>query len=241
MKTVRCPILFLPFLILFLQTCLASDNRDFDVQRHQMVKTQIIARGVKDPRVIKAMEKVPRHDFVPVRYRAHSYQDSPLPIGLGQTISQPYIVAYMTEALELKGHETVLEIGTGSGYQTAILAELSEKVYSIERIPELAARARKILDQLNCYNVEIKVFDGTYGWKDKAPFDAIIVTAGAPDIPEPLMDQLAVKGRMVIPVGTRYMQELSKITRTRDRNMVQNLGGCRFVSLIGDGAWQDSA
>ena len=204
-----------------------------------MVDEQIVARGIRAPKLISGMRKISRHLFVEEALQGQAYNDYPLPIGHAQTISQPYMVALMTEALELKGHETVLEIGTGSGYQTAILAELSEKVYSIERIPELAARARKILDQLNCYNVEIKVFDGTYGWKDKAPFDAIMVTAGAPDIPQPLMDQLAVKGRMVIPVGEAGLQDLYQVIRTEREFIKKNLGGCRFVKLIGKHGWDE--
>ena len=204
-----------------------------------MVDEQIVARGIKDERVIDGMRRLSRHLFVEEALQSQAYNDYPLPIGYGQTISQPYMVALMTEALELKGHEQVLEIGTGSGYQTALLAFLAEKVYSIERISELAARARKTLDELGCYNVEIKIFDGTYGWKEKAPFDAIMVTAGAPDVPQPLLDQLAVEGRVVIPVGEAGLQDLFKVTR-RDREFVKrNLGGCRFVKLIGKHGWDE--
>ncbi len=203
-----------------------------------MVDEQIVARGIRDSRVISAMREIPRHLFVEEALQGQAYNDYPLPIGHGQTISQPYMVALMTEALELKGNEKVLEIGTGSGYQTAILAKLAEKVYSIERISELATRARKILDQLNCYNVEIRIFDGTYGWKEKSPFDGIIVTAGAPDIPQPLLDQLAPGGRLVIPVGETGLQDLFQITR-KDREIIRkNLGGCRFVRLIGRYGWE---
>lgn len=145
----------------------------------------------------------------------------------------------MTEGLELEGHENVLEIGTGSGYQTAILAELAEKVYTIERIADLASRARRILDQLNCFNVEIKIFDGTYGWKEKAPFDAIMVTAGAPEIPQPLIEQLAVGGHMVIPVGEAGLQDLFKVTTEEHKVVKKNLGGCRFVKLIGKYGWEE--
>ena len=212
---------------------------DFSRAINRMVDEQIVARGIKDERVIDGMRRLSRHLFVEEALQSQAYNDYPLPIGYGQTISQPYMVALMTEALELKGHEQVLEIGTGSGYQTALLAFLAEKVYTIERISELAARARKTLDELGCYNVEIKIFDGTYGWKEKAPFDAIMVTAGAPDVPQPLLDQLAVEGRVVIPVGEAGLQDLFKVTR-RDREFVKrNLGGCRFVKLIGKHGWDE--
>jgi protein-L-isoaspartate(D-aspartate) O-methyltransferase len=212
---------------------------DFSRAINRMVDEQIVARGIKDPRVIEGMRKVSRHLFVEEALQSQAYNDYPLPIGHGQTISQPYMVALMTEALELKGHEKVLEIGTGSGYQTAILAKLAEKIYTIERITELAARARKILDQMNCYNVEIKIFDGTYGWKEKGPFDAIMVTAGAPEIPEPFMDQLVLGGRLVIPVGEVGLQDLYQIIRTEDEIIRKNLGGCRFVKLIGNHGWDE--
>lgn len=202
-----------------------------------MVDEQIVARGISDPRLIQGMREISRHIFVEEALQSQAYNDYPLPIGHGQTISQPYMVALMTEALELKGEEKVLEIGTGSGYQTAILARLAEKVYSIERITELASRARRILDQINCYNAELKIFDGTYGWKEKSPFDAIMVTAGAPEIPEPLMDQLALGGRMVIPVGEAGLQDLFQVIRTENDFLKKNLGGCRFVKLIGKYGW----
>jgi len=162
-----------------------------------------------------------------------------VPIGENQTISQPYIVALMTEALELRGNENTLELGTGSGYQTAILAELSGMVYTIERIESLFANARKILAQLEYDNIVFKAFDGTMGWKEYAPFDTIIVTAGAPSLPKPLIDQLADNGRMIIPVGDRYSQELIKIVRNGKRLEQKSLGGCRFVNLIGIHGWQD--
>jgi len=204
-----------------------------------MVDEQIVARGIKDGRVIDAIRRISRHLFVEEALQSQAYNDYPLPIGYGQTISQPYMVALMTDALELKGHEQVLEIGTGSGYQTALLAILAEKVCSIERISELAARARKTLDELDCYNVEIKIFDGTYGWKEKAPFDAIMVTAGAPDVPQPLLDQLAIGGRIVIPVGEAGLQDLFQVTRTEREFVKKNLGGCRFVKLIGRHGWDE--
>lgn len=210
-------------------------------QRIKMVDSQIRSRGIRDARLLKVMETIPRHLFVNEALREQAYNDNPLPIDEEQTISQPYIVALMTEAMELKGAEKILEIGTGSGYQTAILAELGERVFSIERIASLAGRARKILDGLHYFNVAIRVGDGTYGWKEESPFDAIIVTAGAPDIPKKLVEQLAVGARLVIPVGGRHTQMLTKVTRlSEDVNDVKkdNLGGCRFVDLVGDHGWE---
>ena len=211
---------------------------DFPKARSKMVEDQIISRGIKDARVIAAMKKVPRHLFVEEALQSQAYSDHPLPIGEKQTISQPYMVALMTEALQLKGKEKVLEIGGGSGYQTAILAELSEKVFSIERIRSLAIRARQLLYELGYYNVELKIFDGTYGWMEEAPFDAIIVAAGAPDIPQPLLDQLAMDGRLVIPVGDAYVQDLIRVTKTEEGINREDLGGCRFVKLIGRYGWE---
>jgi len=205
-----------------------------------MVNAQIRARGINDQRVLRAMEKVPRHLFVDEGLIDQAYNDNPLPIDRQQTISQPYIVALMTEAMELTGKEKVLEIGTGSGYQTALLAELAERVYSIERIAMLAAGARRILDALNHYNVAIRVGDGTYGWREESPFDAILVTAGAPQVPKTLIDQLNVGGRLVIPVGSRHSQALLKVIRlSKDPEDLEqrDLGGCRFVDLIGEYGW----
>jgi len=213
----------------------------FKKPRMKMVETQIKARGINDLRVLKAMETIPRHLFVDEGLIEQAYYDSPLPIGDHQTISQPYIVALMTQALELKGKERVLEIGTGSGYQTAVLASLADRVFSVERIAALAAGARRILDRLNFYNVAIRVGDGSYGWSDESPFDAIITTAASPDIPQYLLDQLAPGGRMVVPAGGREMQTLYKLTRSKDnpQEIIQeNLGGCRFVSLIGESGWK---
>ncbi len=211
-------------------------------QRLRMVETQIRARRISDTRVLQVMENVPRHLFVDVGLIDQAYSDNPLPIGEKQTISQPYIVALMTQALELKGRERVLEIGTGSGYQSAILAQLADHVFSIERVAILANRARKLLDQLGCYNVAIRVGDGSYGWKEEAPFDAIITTAGAPAVPQFLIDQLAPGGRLVVPVGSRDIQTLCKLTRSADNPqeiIKEDLGGCRFVSLIGEGGWKE--
>jgi protein-L-isoaspartate(D-aspartate) O-methyltransferase len=211
---------------------------DFPKARSKMVEEQIILRGIKDPRVIAAMKKVPRHLFVEEALQSQAYNDHPLPIGEKQTISQPYMVAIMTEALQLKEKDKVLEIGAGSGYQTAILAELAEKVFSIERIRSLAIKARQLLYELGYYNIEIKIFDGTYGWVDKAPFDAIIVTAGAPEIPQPFLDQLAIGGRLVIPIGDAYVQDLIRVTKTEEGIKKEDLGGCRFVKLIGRYGWE---
>ncbi|HRR41875.1 MAG TPA: protein-L-isoaspartate(D-aspartate) O-methyltransferase [Syntrophales bacterium] len=214
----------------------------FQKQRMRMVDTQLRSRGIKDTRVLKAMEKIPRHLFVDEALQDQAYNDCPLPIAENQTISQPYMVALMTEALGLKGKEKVLELGTGSGYQTAVLAELADRVFSVERIASLASRARKILDSLNYFNVAIRVGDGTYGWREEAPFDGIIVTAGAPEVPKTLVEQLAVGGRLVIPVGGRYSQNLMRITRMSedvDDIETENLGGCRFVDLIGEHGWKE--
>jgi len=205
-----------------------------------MVDTQIQARGITNPRLLEAMSKIPRHFFVEEALTDQAYNDNPLPIGELQTISQPYMVALMTDALDLKGRERVLEIGTGSGYQTALLAELADQVFSIERIASLANNARLVLDHLGYYNVAIRVGDGTYGWKEEAPFDAILVTAGAPEVPQPLIEQLAIGGRLVLPVGGKYIQDLIKVTRqSEDLNDLkkENLGGCRFVDLIGEYGW----
>jgi len=207
-----------------------------------MVDTQIRVRGVSDPRVLKAMEKIPRHLFVDEGLIDQAYNDNPLPIERRQTISQPYMVALMSEAMALTGREKVLEIGTGSGYQTAILAELAERVFSIERIAALATGARRVLDALKDYHVAIRVGDGTYGWREESPFDAIMVTAGAPRIPKLLIEQLKVGGRLVVPVGSRNSQVLLKLTRMSEdpEDLKQeDLGGCRFVDLIGEHGWEN--
>ena len=207
--------------------------------RMRMVDEQIISRGIRDPGVIAAMRKVPRHLFVEEALQNQAYSDHPLPIGEKQTISQPYMVALMTEAMQLKGMEKVLEIGAGSGYQTAILAEIAFKVFSVERIRSLTIQARKLLYDLGYLNVEIKFSDGTLGWVEESPFDAIIVTAGSPGIPQPLVDQLAIGGRLVIPVGDSTDQELVRITRTEEGIKREDLGGCRFVKLIGQHGWEE--
>jgi protein-L-isoaspartate(D-aspartate) O-methyltransferase len=211
---------------------------DFPKARLKMVEEQITSRGIKEAKVIAAMKKIPRHLFVEEALQSQAYTDHPLPIGEKQTISQPYMAALMTEALLLTGKEKILEIGTGSGYQTAILAELSEKVFSIERIRPLAIRARKLLYELGYFNVEIKIFDGTFGWVEESPFDAIMVTAGSPDIPQPLIDQLTTGGRLVIPVGDAFVQDLFRVTKTETGVKKEDLGGCRFVKLIGKYGWE---
>jgi protein-L-isoaspartate(D-aspartate) O-methyltransferase len=214
-------------------------THDYRLARERMVKNQLVPRGIKDKGVLSAMGKVSRHSFIEEALIGEAYNDHPLPIGHKQTISQPYIVALMTEALALTGREKTLEIGTGSGYQTAILAELSEKVYTIERIRPLMEKARRILAELGYSNILFKAFDGTLGWKEFEPFDAVIVTAGAPKIPQPLLDQLADGGRLIVPVGDKYSQELIKVHRVKDRFKETNMGGCRFVDLIGLHGWKD--
>ncbi|WP_163337281.1 protein-L-isoaspartate(D-aspartate) O-methyltransferase [Desulfopila sp. IMCC35008] len=202
-----------------------------------MVHEQIVARGVSDQRTLEAMATVPRHLFVDDAMRARAYGDYPLPIAAGQTISQPYIVASMTEALQLKGSERVLEIGTGSGYQAAVLSRLCEQVYTIERINTLLASARKVFDALRYFNIVAKLDDGTMGWPENAPYDAIIVTAGGPEIPQPLIDQLADPGRLIIPVGDQQIQELQLLTKSEGEVRVEVLSSVRFVDLIGQHGW----
>ncbi len=203
-----------------------------------MVEEQIMNRGIIDPKVITAMSKVPRHLFVEEALWGRAYEDYPLPIGERQTISQPYIVARMTEALQLKGSERVLEIGSGSGYQTAILAEVADKVFSIERIRSLSIKARKMLEDLGYHNTILRIFDGTLGWKADSPFDAIIITAAAKQIPYPLLGQLVEGGRLIMPVGGELSQSLVQLTKTRKGNQEVDLGGCRFVKLIGEHGWK---
>ena len=208
--------------------------QNYDAPRKRMVETQLVARGIKDPRVLTAMMKVPRHHFVEDALRGQAYGDHALPIGEGQTISQPYMVAIMTELLDLNGDEKVLEIGTGSGYQAAVLAELCYKVCTVERIGSLGMRARKILDLLGYSNVAVRTFDGTYGWRDEAPFDGILVTAASPDIPMPLFEQLKEGGRLIIPVGTRWLQDLTVVRKLPGGAMdIKKSIGCVFVPLLG--------
>ena len=204
-----------------------------------MVDEQLIPRGIKDKRVLSAMRKVPRHLFVGEELMERAYGDYALPIGEGQTISQPYMVGVMTEALELRGGENVLEIGTGSGYQSAVLAELAGHVCTVERIAPLAMHAKRLLEEIGCFNVSVKVFNGTLGWKEEVPFDGIIVTAGAPHIPEILVEQLAEGGRLVIPVGDRYSQMLTKLVKTPGGVVTTYLLPCVFVPLIGEYGWEN--
>ncbi len=211
-----------------------TDKPNDKALRERMVREQLIARGISDARVLEAMRRVPRHEFVPPHLRAHAYEDGPLPIGGGQTISQPYIVAYMTQALALRPEDVVLEIGTGSGYQTAVLCELARQVYSLERRPELAERARETLTRLGYRNVRVLVGDGTRGLPEFAPYDAILVTAAAPAIPAPLREQLAEGGRLVLPIGGQRQQLLQRVRRHGDRWTVEDLLPVVFVPLYGE-------
>ena len=206
--------------------------------RKRMVESQIKARGINDSRLIDAMLKVPRHIFVEEAMAGQAYSDTALPIGEKQTISQPYMVALMTELLRLTGAEKVLEIGTGSGYQTAILAQLAARVYTLERVRPLALKARKALDSLGLLNINMRIEDGTVGWEAEAPFDAIIVSAGAPEVPRQLIDQLSIGGRLVIPVGTQTEQVLARLTKGADCSVSrEDFINCRFVRLIGQFGW----
>ncbi len=212
---------------------------EWERSRKWMVETQLIERGIKDENVLRAMLRVPRERFVPEHLRESAYDDMALPIGEGQTISQPYMVAIMTELLELKGDEKVLEIGTGSGYQAAILAELSREVYTIERIESLSKKAENVIRSLGYTNVFFRVGDGTLGWKEFSPFDRIIITAGAPDIPEPLIEQLRDGGIIVAPVGVRFSQILVKAKKD-GKNLIREYSvPCVFVPLLGEKGWKD--
>ncbi len=216
-----------------------KDAIKYERQREEMVRSQIEARGIKDPDVLSAFRRVPRHLFVSEALRDQAYGDYPLPIGEQQTISQPYIVAEMTQALELDKDDRVLEIGTGSGYQAAILAQIVYRVYTIERIRSLHIQARSLFDKLQYHNIVTRYGDGTKGWQQESPFNAIIVTAGAPEVPEILVNQLVVGGRLVVPVGNQHTQELIKIDRRGNSIQQSNLGGCRFVKLVGEHGWRD--
>lgn len=209
----------------------------FVTVRERMVQEQLRPRGIADERVLQAMAEVPRHLFVEDAMRAQAYGDYPLPIGGDQTISQPLVVAAMTQALQLTGTEQVLEIGTGSGYQASVLSRLCEKVYTVERINSLLAGARKVFDTLHYYNILSRLDDGTMGWQEYAPYDAIIVTAGGPEIPQPLVDKLADNGRMVIPVGERDVQELHLVKKVDGEVEIEKMESVRFVSLIGEHGW----
>ena len=206
-------------------------------QRRKMVEEQLVERGIKDLGVLEAMSRVPRHLFTQESLRHRAYGDYPLPIGENQTLSQPYIVAAMTAALSLKGEERVLEIGTGSGYQTAVVAELARQVFTIERLNNLSRKAQEILEGLNYMSIVFKMFDGTYGWPDQAPFDAILVTASAKEIPESLVKQLGEGGRLVAPTGDAHEQKLVVLTKNGSRVSRRELGACKFVPLIGKYGW----
>jgi protein-L-isoaspartate(D-aspartate) O-methyltransferase len=211
----------------------------FAQARNHMVNSQLIPRGIADSRVLAAFRKVPRHSFVPPHLVDQAYNDYPLPIGEDQTISQPYIVALMTEILEPGNGDRVLEIGTGSGYQAAILAELVAQVFTMDRMGPLANRAMLVLAELGYTNIQAKVGDGTRGWPEEAPFGGIIVTAAAPQVPRPLTEQLSLGGRLVIPVGDRYSQTLTVARKTKDGLKFEYHGGCRFVPLIGEFGWPE--
>jgi len=212
---------------------------NFEKARARMVEEQLLPRSIHDQKTLEAMRKVPRHLFVEDAMKNQAYGDSPLPIGKGQTISQPYIVALMTQALGLKGHEHVLEIGTGSGYQAAILSQICEKVYTVERIDTLLVQARKVFDSLHYLNILTKLDDGTNGWPEYGPYDAIVVTAGGPKVPLPLLEQLADPGILIIPVGDRGVQNLQFVTKKDGEIIEKTIELVRFVNLIGDHGWKN--
>jgi len=211
----------------------------FSTIRERMVQEQLVGKGIDDPLTLEAMRKVPRHLFVDDAMQGRAYGDHPLPIASGQTISQPYIVAFMTQSLQLKGGEKVLEIGTGSGYQAAILSRICEQVFTVERINILLAGARRIFSELRYYNILAKLDDGTAGWLENGPYDAIIVTAGGPQVPEPLVEQLSEHGRLVIPVGNQRNQDLVLVTKADGKINYQNIKPVRFVDLVGEHGWSE--
>ena len=210
----------------------------YESDRKEMVRRQIAVRGLHDPRLLAAFESVPRHLFVPEEYRQHAYADGPLPIGYGQTISQPYIVAFMTHLLELTGHERILEVGTGSSYQSAILSRLAAEIHTVEMIPELFAKAEKVLSDLGCANVQCHLADGSLGWTEAAPYDGILVTAAAPSAPQTLLSQLAEGGRLVLPVGDRGYQELEIWQKVNGEFLRRTSLGVAFVPLRGEYGWK---
>lgn len=215
-------------------------SRDpYTAKRHRMVAEQVLSRGIRDERLLTVMRDIPRHMFVPSHLASRAYDDGPLPIGDGQTISQPYIVAEMTAALKLSGREKVLEIGTGSGYQTAILCRLAKEVVTVERIPALQESAETTLRELGVDNVRFRTGDGSKGIPDEAPFDRIMVTAAAPGVPSPLFGQLDEGGIIVIPIGGRWEQDLVRVTKESGKELKEFLGGCRFVPLIGEFGFRD--
>jgi protein-L-isoaspartate(D-aspartate) O-methyltransferase len=212
---------------------------DFAHLRARMVQDYVAGRGIKDERILQAMRDVPRHLFVPTLVAAKAYGSGALPIGAKQTISQPYIVARMIELLDLTGKEKVLEIGTGTGYQAVVLSKLCAKVFSIERVNELALRAAELIRTLKIYNATVKVFDGTYGWSDQAPFDRIIVAAAAPEVPKPLLEQLSRTGKLVIPIGAEGNQRLARVMRVGTRVQIEDCGTAEFVPLVGKFGWKE--
>jgi protein-L-isoaspartate(D-aspartate) O-methyltransferase len=217
----------------------AAEERQFAHQRTLMVDRHVASRGVTDERILKAMREVPRHRFVPQVVAVKAYGPGALPIGKGQTISQPYIVARMIELLDLGGNEKVLEIGTGTGYQAVVLSKLCAKVFSIERVNELALRATEIIRELKIHNVSVKVFDGTYGWSDQAPFDRIVVAAAGPEVPEPLLQQLKRTGKLVMPIGPEGAQRLALVTRVGTQWRIEDRGTAEFVPLVGKFGWKE--
>lgn len=217
-----------------------NQKQNYEILRNVMVQQQLISRGIADKRVLYAFKKIPRHLFVPNNLLNSAYEDHPLPIGEGQTISQPYIVALMTECLNLKGTEKVLEIGTGSGYQTVILAELASSVYSIERFPHLVEKAQNTIRQLGYQNIFIKAGDGTCGWQEHSPYDGIIVTAGSPSVPQPLIAQLRNGGRLVIPVGSKFSQTLTVVEKIDNELRTTSICDCVFVPLVGKYGWSNN-
>ena len=223
--------------MLIFNNAMKDISKKFTRLRNEMLEKQIVARGITDQQVLDAMAKVPRHLFVSEALVDSAYGDFPLPIGEGQTISQPYIIAQMTHSLDLKGHERILEIGTGSGYQAAVLSKIVYKVYTIERNNTLFLQTRRLFDKLKYHNIVTRYADGTQGWDSEGPFDAIIVTAGGKIVPTPLIEQLSVGGKLVIPVGDNNVQELLKLEKTRDGIKTTKLGACRFVKLIGQHGW----
>lgn len=218
---------------------MVSNGHRYEEARQRMVDQQLVPRGISDERVLQVMREVPRHRFVPPDSQNAAYNDNPLPIGCNQTISQPYIVAYMTEMLQLKPEDRVLEIGTGSGYQAAVLSRLARRVYTIERIEELAGRARQALKNLGYENIQFRIGDGSCGWPEAGPYDAIIVTAAAPEVPPPLIDQLAPGASLVAPVGSTGYQDLVRLVKRGGRTHSEHLTPVAFVPLVGEHGWKD--
>jgi protein-L-isoaspartate(D-aspartate) O-methyltransferase len=215
----------------------SREEASWQAQREEMVRTQIVRRGISHPLVLEAMRAVPRHLLLPDRLRSQAYSDQALPIGEGQTISQPYIVACMLAALEPTGAGRALDVGVGSGYQTALLSRLYDDVVGVERVVTLAERARRQLEALGCANVRVVVADGTLGYPDAAPYDAIVVGAGAPEVPQPLVEQLSPEGRLVIPVGDRHLQRITTVTKAAHGSTTEEGLGCVFVPLLGEHGW----